>query len=467
MKLRRLHFNLSRHRGIALWLLAAGLLRPVFGNEKPADLIRQPVAKAPDSQTAPASAASEPALPAAADSTNSPSPASQLDPLISANLTRPKWLVTKAPTRLRTYREQLDLAHELRRKPDRAGAAKVFVELLENETPAEFKRAALFELALIAEEENRLSRAQQILAQYLHLFPKDRSVPEVILRQGLIYRQMGANQLALSKFYAVMSSALNMKLAQLDYYARLVLQAQTEIADTHYLQGQFSDAAELYTRLLKQGSAELNRQFIHCKLLRCLATLNQHASLAAQAEAFEHSFPESSDLAEVRFLHAQSLKHLGHMRESLEQISKLLEAQQSTATNAPEIWAYWHQRVGNEIANQLYQEGDYLNALELYTLLAQLDSSPAWQLPAMYQIGLIHERLNQPEKAAATFDAILAREKELTGLPNMPSLKAVIEMAKWRKDHLSWQGKAEMTMQSLRLDSLHRSSTNTPTLANP
>jgi tetratricopeptide (TPR) repeat protein len=366
-----------------------------------------------------------------------------------------------------TCEEQIDSARELRRQKDTTAAGRLLTELLERKSiPEQFQRTALFELALIAQEENRLPRAQQILAQYLHLFPKDPSVPEVFLRQGLIYRQMGLGQLAMSKFYAVMSSALNMDLEHLVYYRRLVLQAQTEIADTHLLQGQFKEAAGYYERLLKQQSAELNRPFIQLKLVRCLANLNKHSEVAAQADAFEQNYPEAAELTEVRFLHAQALGQLGRTRESLEQAFKLLDAQQSAATNAPEVWNYWRQRVGNSIANQLYQEGDYLNALELYSRLAEFDSSPGWQLPAWYQVGLIQERLDQPQKAIETFDAILAREKELTVLSNTPGLKTVVEMARWRKERLSWQGQAEVTAQSLRLDSLRHSSSNAAPLEN-
>ena len=50
---------------------------------------------------------------------------------------------------------------------------------------------------------------------------------------------MGVNTLAISKFYSVMSTALKLKLDNIDYYKRLVLQAQTEIADTYYLEGKF------------------------------------------------------------------------------------------------------------------------------------------------------------------------------------------------------------------------------------
>ena len=67
-------------------------------------------------------------------------------------------------------------------------------------------------------------RAQQIFAQYIQTYPDDPSLPEVLLRQGQIYRQMGVNNLAISKFYAVMSTSLKLKLDNMEYYRKIVLQ---------------------------------------------------------------------------------------------------------------------------------------------------------------------------------------------------------------------------------------------------
>ena len=170
--------------------------------------------------------------------------------------------------------------------------------------------------------------------------------------------------------------------------------------------------------------------------------------------------PEATEVPELRFICASSLKQLGRTREALGQVLKLLESQEATARTNPENWVYWQQRAGNEIANQLYLEGDYLNALEIYRHLAGINRAPEWQLPVWYQIGLIFEHLQQPRKAIEMFDAMVAREKELTSLSDTPSLKTVIEMAKWRKENMSWQGRAEVAVQSLHLRPGPPASTN-------
>jgi tetratricopeptide (TPR) repeat protein len=258
----------------------------------------------------------------------------------------------------------------------------------------------------------------------------------------------------------VMNSALGLKLEQFDYYQRLVLQAQTEIADTYYVQGKFAEAADFFARLLKQNAPELNRAQIHFKLIHCLSGLGRHTDVITQCETFFDKNPDAAETPELRFVCASSLKQVGRMSDALRQVLKLLESQEGTVQSNPENWLHWQQRAGNDIANQLYLEGDYLNALEVYNHLAGLSTNAAWQLPVWYQSGLIYERLLQPRKAVEKFDAILAREKEATAAGAAPTVKTVIDMARWRKDQITWQGRTEVAVQALRLSPVLSAATN-------
>ena len=145
----------------------------------------------------------------------------------------------------------------------------------------------------------------------------------------------------------------------------------------------------------------------------------------------------------------------------MEQVLELLEAQFASAKDRPAEWRYWQQKAGNEIANQLYQEGHYLEALEVYRGLARLDSSPAWQMPVQYQIGLVYERLEQPSKAVEAYDGVLLHASELKGRPVTPSQSEVVEMARWRKDFLQWNRTARVSSMNL------QSRTGVPPLASP
>ncbi len=395
----------------------------------------------------------------------SPSPASPDDALENQYLQKIKETAKPKPKPvIKDYQHEIDTARQFRRQKDTVNAEKMLVNLLDSDPPEQFKRAILFELALVAQDENKLSRAQQIFAHYVQMFPQDPAVPEVLLRQGLLYREIGAHNMAIGKYYSVMNSALNLKLEQFDYYKRLVLQAQTEIAETYFLMGKYPEAADFFKRILKQKAVEINRAEVHFKLIRCYAGLGKHTDVLRQVEAFVEEQPDSKDVPEARYLAANAYKALGRTRDAHSQVMKLLTSAADVKSENPDAWVYWQQRAGNDIANQLYLEGDFLNALEIYTHLAELNDSPAWQVPIWYQIGLIYEKLNQPKKATDRYTVISAREKNLQGTNSTPSLKTVIEMAKWRSEQIAWREKTDIEVQSLRLKALTRSGTNTASI---
>ncbi len=344
--------------------------------------------------------------------------------------------------------QQFELARYLRTTRQPHDAELILVKLLDRDSPELIQQSALLELAATAQDENELTRAQQIYAQFLNKWPDDLRVPEILLRQGLLFRQMGLDNLAFAKFYGVMTSALVLKNDQLDYYVRLVLQAQSEIAETQYQLGRYADAAEFFSRLLKQNNPAINKSQIIYKLVRCHTALSQYSDAIAEAQDFLARYPSAAEQPEIRFDLALALKALGRNNESLQQVLLLLQEQHALAQDHPYAWAYWQQRAGVLIANQLYHEGDYTKALEIYLNLVQIDPSPQWQLPVRYQIGMTYERLWQPQKAIETYAVILSREAEL-GTNASPGLKTVFDMTRWRTNFILWQDHAEAANRQL------------------
>jgi tetratricopeptide (TPR) repeat protein len=346
------------------------------------------------------------------------------------------------PQQVEDLQAQLEVARHYRLARQFVEAAAGYARILQSAAPETLQRTALIELAQTAQEQNDPLRAQEIYAQALARWPEDACVPELILRQGLVYRQMGLNNLAISKFYSVMTSALTLKPERFDYYQQLVLRAQNEIAGTQYDLGNWTDAADSLGRLLKLESPPDNRSTIQYKLIRCLVTLRRHDDALAQAQSFLSLYVDAPERAEVRFLCATSLKQTGRNSEASHQVLTLLQEQNDGRIRDPATLAYWQRRAGNEIANQFYQEGEPEKALDIYLSLAALGSSPEWQLPVWYQLGLVFERLNQHAKAIEYYENITRREQELPPTA-APSLKAVAEMARWRKDFVAWRLKAE------------------------
>jgi tetratricopeptide (TPR) repeat protein len=338
--------------------------------------------------------------------------------------------------------QKLETARYLRKMRQTKDVEPMLVSLLGNDAPVEIQKSALLELAALAQDEDELPRAQQICAQFLNRWPEDICIPEVLLREGRIFRQMGLHNMALTKFYAVMTAALTLKSDRLDYYEHLVVQAQAEIADTHFNLGKYTDAAEYYSRLLKQNNREIDKSQILFKLVRCFSNTTNYDETVADAQDYLAHYAGSSEEPEVRFDLASALKGLGRDSESLQQVLTLLQQQSAHAAGHPEDWAYWRQRAGNLIANQFYREGDYLRALGIYSSLAQLDASPQWQWPVLYQIGMTYEHLMQPQKAVEIYSQIASRHTEM-GTNAPPGLASIADMARWRIGFVQWQTGAE------------------------
>jgi tetratricopeptide (TPR) repeat protein len=417
-----------------------------------------PAARAQDLPGSPQLATNPPALdqksappPSIPESTTSPIPDSSGTSLVQLSEPDPN----------AAYQAKIEEARHLRLMRQTSIAEPILVSLLTDGIPESIQQQALLELAATVQDENDLVRSQQIYAQFVSRWTNDRRIPEIYLHQGQLFRQMGLNSLALAKFYSVMTAALALKNDQLDYYQRLVLDAQMEIAETHYQAGHFADAADFFSRLLKQENPALNRPEIQFRLIRSLQATKNYTETAAQARDFLSRFPNSPNQPEVRFCLAQSLKELGQNNESLQQVLALLKEEKVQAKDHPEVWAYWQQRTGNEIANQLYREGDYPKALDIYLSLEQLDHSCKWQLPVTYQIGMTYERLLQPEMAMRSYSNIISRAPEL-GTNASPGLQAILDMASWRIHFIQWQNHADDVNESLASDPSTKRASNEP-----
>jgi len=373
-----------------------------------------------------------------------------LQPLPTADTNSNPADAAEEPASIAEFEDALEMARQQRHDKILVGAAQILEGILKRNAPTVLQRQALFELALVMQDDEQMAKAQQVWSQYLHLYSDDPTIPDVLLRQGLLYRKMGVDAFAVSKFYAVMSSALKLKLENLAYYKKLVVQAQTEIADTYYLDAKFAESADFFNRILKSGDGEAGREQLEWKLIRSLSYLTNHAETVGKAQAFLTRFPKSSNVPEVRFLLASALQKMGRNPDALEQVLLLLQSQQENAGKDPETWAYWQRRAGNEIANQLYKEGDFADALQVYLSLAELDKSPVWQVPVFYQVGMVYEQLQQWQKAADTYTGMLDRQKELNSTNTTPTLASLLEMAQWRKDYIAWMQKAKWNDLALR-----------------
>ncbi|HEX7859047.1 MAG TPA: tetratricopeptide repeat protein [Verrucomicrobiae bacterium] len=343
--------------------------------------------------------------------------------------------------KLSRYQVALESARGLRSARELKRAESTLTQLLESPATEDIKRPALLELALVMQEQKEYPKAQQLYSEFVRRYDKDPSVPEILLRQAYLYREMGVPVLAQSKFYAVISACLNLKLEEMEYYQRLVLRAQAEIAETFYLQGQYAESADYLKRLLKLESVDLERANVLHKLAQCYMKLGDFDEALGTASLFLEKFPKHIDAPETRFLKVEALKKLGRTKDSIAELETLLRTQQSVSGADPQQWLYWQQRAGNKIANEFYKDGDLLSALQIYQTLAAINNTPEWQLPVWYQIGLVFENLKSPQKAVEMYQQIVDRKPDIK-TPN-PNLTAVIDLASWRKQNIEWEAAAK------------------------
>ena len=276
------------------------------------------------------------------------------------------------------------------------------------------RKLTLLELAhqreLAAEKDKsggHLERALQLLAEYVERYSRDAAVPEVLLRQGYLMRRLDLKDEAIEKFYLVLRSVPRIEGRNLAYSRRLVLMAQSAIADTCAEMGRHAEAAELYGRMLQTKSEELEVETVRIKRLRSFKESATDGVLELQALAFLEEFPDSDYIPEARYFLAHSLKHQKKRDAAMEQFQLLLEAVELAPPERLAKWLPWKLRVGNELANQFYLEGDYISSVALYRALARSNSDLQAKQAFQYQIGLCEERLGQTTEAIKTYQQIV------------------------------------------------------------
>jgi hypothetical protein len=88
--------------------------------------------------------------------------------------------------------------------------------------------------------------------------------------------------------------------------------------------------------------------------------------------------------------------------------------------------------VGNEIANQLYREGDYINALLIYQSLAQLDNVRRVAGAGQLSDGCHLREIGPAAKGGRNLQLHSRTRETEDGTNASSALQAVFGMARWR-----------------------------------
>jgi tetratricopeptide (TPR) repeat protein len=322
---------------------------------------------------------------------------------------------------------------------DYVAAEKAFTRALTANVPVEQKRSLVLEMAGLYRGANQLTKAASVLEKFVKTFPNDREMPQVLLQLGAIYRDLGVYSMATARFFQVLNSTLRVSDEDIPEYRKLAMKARLEIAETYALQGNLTEAEKYFSRLQLLDLEPADRERVLLRAAQMQFTLKQWLAAEKALASFAADHPDSPHLAEMRYMRAKALEELGRKQEAVDEVVALLQMPVSGDTEVARSTAYWKRRCANELANNFYEQGDFLGALAVYQALARASMDPTWRWPAIYQIGLCFERMDMPQRAAEAYDAILVPANAPAPGSKLPeALLSLQDMARWRRSHLVW-----------------------------
>jgi len=330
-------------------------------------------------------------------------------------------------------------------------AEETYNKLLDLDVPDIEKKTALEEMADIYDKKQIYSKAIAVYEKLIKLFPVDPKTPEIMLKLGLVYRETGAYQMAITKFYSVLNTTLKIDQHDFDTYKQLTQKAQFEIAETYYVSDDYQQADKFFSLLKRLNLSHDDKARAEFKSIYCHYLLNDYPVVIISARKYIENFPETKEVPECRYVLASALRRMNRTQEATDEVLALLRNEKPKEKADPKNWIYWQKKTGNQIANDLYQQTEFVKALAIYQALAKLDTAPEWQLPVVYQIGLCFERLRLLPRSLEAYNFILdeCKKAQPDGTPLPNSVETLREMAQWRSDQVTWMQSTDLQLQSL------------------
>lgn len=324
------------------------------------------------------------------------------------------------------------------------------IKFIDMEIGDQYKRKLLLTLGEVYERQGSPSRVIALYEKFIIVFPRDKELPKLFLKLGRMYRDSGATKTALAKFYNVLNVALNVPVDELKDYQDVSHRAQLEIADTFFSMGSYDKAAKFFKRLLRIDLVSQDHQNILFKYAYTIYLSGNYSESVAGLRSFINEFPQSDLAPEARYLLSETYIRLNDPRMAMKETLELLNSEISKIDTNPEAWLYWKKRTGNKLANQFYQDANYMDALTIYRAMVDLSLDPVWTWPVLYQVGLCYEKLNMKPKAQEAYQQIVDTNSSLTDeMKDDPTLSSISEMAVWRVERLELDLDMQFNLNSI------------------
>ena len=316
---------------------------------------------------------------------------------------------------------------------DFENAIIAYFQVLENHAPPTMEVQALLGLAGCYQHVGERTRAVAVLERLIKDYSGHPETAGALLTAGRIHRSLGAERLAMSRFYAVLQSTLKVPDGEwAQKYRQLARTAQYEIAETHLRSGRYDDAERFFARFSLLELAPADRARGAFKVIEARSAAGKLEGVVQAVNQFVDHYPTDQHVPAALHHATTALRELGRNDEAMNRTLELLQKAQTNETSNPEIWAYWQRRTGNELANTFFQRGEFTNARQIYDTLATLDEDPEWQVPALYQGALCRERLGLSDQAIQLYRDIVTTTEESAST----ALREIADMARWRISHL-------------------------------
>ena len=347
----------------------------------------------------------------------------------------------------------LDSDERLRARLENAIESRSEDELgrfLDMEIGNNYKRKILLALGDIYEQQESPSRMIALYEKFILEFPKDKEIPKMFLKLGCLYRDTGAIKTALSKFYNVLNVALNVPVQELGDYQEISHRAQLEIAETYFSIGAYDQAAKFFKRLLRINLAKDDRLNVFFKYAYTVYLSGIYKDSVSILRSFINEYPNEDLTPEARYLLSETYLRLNDPRSAMQATLELLSSESSKIDQNPASWLYWKKRTGNKLANQFYQEGNFVDSLTIYRAMAGLSENPQWLWPVLYQIGLCYEKLDMKPKAMEAYRGILTEDHDLSpSSKDDMTLASIREMSQWRIDRLELEMDVDLNLKKI------------------
>ena len=363
-------------------------------------------------------------------------------------------------------------AQEIKIFTDRARAAlkagdiqvaeKLLESLLEVDLPGTDRKAALIEIAEVYASIGDAVKTAAIYEKLCKELPTDPDLTLWLLRLGVVYRETGAFKMAIARYYAVIQLAMKGGSANMEKYKAVTREAQKEIANTYFVQGDFEQAQKFYNMSLRSELTKEERALATYRSAHCTFMVNDMPGAINALERFLKDHSRHALGAEARYMLASAYRAENRPMDAYEMVLELLKDAKAKADADPKKWAFWQKKAGNEFANGFYQTGKWKEAATIYQALAAIEDSPEWLWPVIYQLALCYERLSVrddgKDRALEVYKYIISEsEKPEVKQRKLPlSVENGVDMARYRAEHRQWRESVQRGVADLAVFSIKR-----------